>query len=78
MIASEILAKGVERGIITAEQAERLRALECLLGRRQVEQVVGGVLDVAVSGHEKAARPRRWVLNNFPMVWLEQPYRAVD
>ena len=28
MIASEILAKGVERGIITAEQAERLRALE--------------------------------------------------
>ena len=27
MIASEILAKGVERGIITAEQAERLRAL---------------------------------------------------
>jgi len=28
MMASEILAKGVERGIITAEQAERLRALE--------------------------------------------------
>jgi hypothetical protein len=28
MIASEILAKGVEDGIITAEQAERLRALE--------------------------------------------------
>src|SRR3954454_11270567 len=28
MIASEILAKGVERGIITTEQAERLRALE--------------------------------------------------
>lgn len=28
MIASEILAKGVERGIISAEQAERLRALE--------------------------------------------------
>src|SRR2546425_352698 len=28
MISSEILAKGVERGIITAEQAERLRALE--------------------------------------------------
>jgi hypothetical protein len=28
MIASEILAKGVERGIITAEQAECLRALE--------------------------------------------------
>jgi hypothetical protein len=28
MSASEILAKGVERGIITAEQAERLRALE--------------------------------------------------
>ena len=28
MIASEILAKGVERGIITAEQAERLRALD--------------------------------------------------
>jgi hypothetical protein len=28
MIASEILAKGVERGIITAEQAERLRALQ--------------------------------------------------
>ena len=28
MIASEILATGVERGIITAEQAERLRALE--------------------------------------------------
>jgi hypothetical protein len=28
MIASEILAKGVERGIITAEQAERLRTLE--------------------------------------------------
>ncbi|WP_334516872.1 hypothetical protein [Bradyrhizobium sp. AZCC 1693] len=28
MIASEILEKGVERGIITAEQAERLRALE--------------------------------------------------
>ena len=28
MVASEILAKGVERGIITAEQAERLRALE--------------------------------------------------
>src|SRR5437867_761610 len=28
MIASEILAKGVERGIITAEQAERLHALE--------------------------------------------------
>src|SRR3954470_4290691 len=28
MIASEILAKGVERGIITAEQAERLRSLE--------------------------------------------------
>jgi hypothetical protein len=28
MIASEILAKGVERGIITAEQAERLRVLE--------------------------------------------------
>ncbi|HKU09253.1 MAG TPA: hypothetical protein VJR30_24565 [Bradyrhizobium sp.] len=28
MIASEILAKGVERGIITPEQAERLRALE--------------------------------------------------
>src|SRR5438132_12821579 len=28
MIASEILAKGVERGIITAEQAERLCALE--------------------------------------------------
>src|SRR5215207_10020974 len=28
MIASEILAKGVEDGIITAEQAQRLRALE--------------------------------------------------
>ena len=28
MIASEILAKGVEQGIISAEQAERLRALE--------------------------------------------------
>ena len=28
MIASEILAKGVERGIITAQQAERLRALQ--------------------------------------------------
>jgi hypothetical protein len=28
MIASEILTKGVEQGIITAEQAERLRALE--------------------------------------------------
>ena len=28
MTASEVLAKGVERGIITAEQAERLRALE--------------------------------------------------
>jgi hypothetical protein len=28
MTASEILAKGVERGIITAEQAQRLRALE--------------------------------------------------
>jgi hypothetical protein len=28
MTASEILAKGVDRGIITAEQAERLRALE--------------------------------------------------
>ena len=28
MIASETLAKGVERGIITAEQADRLRALE--------------------------------------------------
>lgn len=28
MIASEILAKGVEHGIITAEQAQRLRALE--------------------------------------------------
>jgi hypothetical protein len=27
MIASEILTKGIERGIITAEQAERLRAL---------------------------------------------------
>ena len=27
MIASEILAKGVEQGIISAEQAERLRAL---------------------------------------------------
>src|ERR1700704_1137053 len=28
MIASEILTKGVDQGIITAEQAERLRALE--------------------------------------------------
>src|SRR3977135_1212054 len=28
MIATEILTKGVEQGIITAEQAERLRALE--------------------------------------------------
>jgi hypothetical protein len=28
MIASQILTKGVEQGIITAEQAERLRALE--------------------------------------------------
>jgi hypothetical protein len=28
MVATEILAQGVERGIITAEQAERLRALE--------------------------------------------------
>ncbi len=28
MIASEVLSKGVEQGIITAEQAERLRALE--------------------------------------------------
>src|SRR4051812_25796503 len=28
MIANEILAKGVERGIITAEQADRLRAME--------------------------------------------------
>ena len=28
MVASEILAQGVERGIITAEQAERLRALQ--------------------------------------------------
>ncbi len=28
MIASEILVKGVEQGIISAEQAERLRALE--------------------------------------------------
>ena len=28
MVATEILAQGVERGIITAEQAQRLRALE--------------------------------------------------
>ena len=28
MVATEILAQGVEQGIITAEQAERLRALE--------------------------------------------------
>jgi hypothetical protein len=28
MIATEILTKGVEQGIITAEQAQRLRALE--------------------------------------------------
>src|SRR5882724_8264960 len=28
MIANETLAKGVEQGIITAQQAERLRALE--------------------------------------------------
>ena len=28
MVSSEILAKGVEQGIITAEQAQRLRALE--------------------------------------------------
>src|SRR3954467_9247817 len=28
MIATEILTKGVEQGIITADQAERLRALE--------------------------------------------------
>jgi len=28
MVATEILAQGVEQGIITAEQAQRLRALE--------------------------------------------------
>ena len=50
MMASEILAKGVERGIITAEQAERLRALETadeakllVVGRyRQLRRHAGG------------------------------------
>jgi hypothetical protein len=52
-----------------------LRSLKCLLSRRQVEQVVGGILDVAIGCHKKAARPRCRVLNNFTLLRLE--YRTL-
>ena len=57
MIANEILAKGVEQGIISAEQAERLRALEGVGGPPELpaspddEQLrfIGGFSDIFVT-----------------------------
>ena len=60
MIASEILAKGVEQGIISAEQAERLRALEDVREPPELpaspddEQLrfIGGFSDIFARGEE--------------------------
>ena len=57
MVATEILAQGVEQGIITAEQAQRLRALQIVAEPPELpaspddEQLrfIGGFSDVFVT-----------------------------